>query len=217
MDKPIALTNLLKQQLRTNTVLNPNILDLYQSINREDFVPEGYHSFAYSDMQIPLKHAQQMLTPVEEALILQSLDFQGHERILEIGTGTGFLTALLSKSVKELISVDYFEDFSQNAEKKCKQQGCSNIKFISGDGSQGWVDAAPYNAIVVTGGIEALTELLTLQLQPHGKIFAIIGKPPTQFGYLFKIKEDGAYSRELIFETNTPLLVDKKRHQQFVF
>lgn len=217
MDKHIAQNNMISQQLRTNTVLDTTILDLYQTIDRDAFVPATYRAFAYSDMQIPLAQGQTMLTPLEEALIMQALDLQGHETVLEIGTGTGFLTALLSKRSKQVITVDCFDEFTAKAKKNCAAFACNNIEFITGNAAQGWVDRAPYDIIVITGAIDKLTQTHMLQLHLGGKLFAITGKAPAMTGHLYQVDHNGKWSQTPLFETNVPLLIDKQRHQPFVF
>ena len=109
MNKILSQTNMIKQQLRTGNIFDKKILDLYQSLPRDEYTPLSYRKFAYSDMQIPIAQQQSMLTPLEEAAILQALQLQGHETILEIGTGTGFFSSLLSNFAKRVISVDCFE------------------------------------------------------------------------------------------------------------
>lgn len=217
MNNNLSKINMIKQQLRTGDVIDDRILNLYQTVQREDFVPAEYRAFAYSDMQIPLKHQQCMLTPLEEALILQTLNLQGHETVLEIGTGTGFLTALLSKVAKQVISVDYFAEFTDRAKKSCHTHGCSNVELITGDGCQGWVDKAPYDAIVITGAMKALTETLKLQVLLGGQLFAIIGRDPVMEGNIYRVDHSGQWTQQLVFETNTPVLIDKQCHQHFVF
>ncbi|PJD93870.1 MAG: protein-L-isoaspartate O-methyltransferase [Legionella sp.] len=217
MNKNISEINMIKQQLRTGDVIDERILNLYHTLHREDFVPTDYRPVAYSDIQIPLRHQQSMLTPLEEALILQTLQLKGHETVLEIGTGTGFLTALLSKVAKHVVSVDYFEEFTERAKKSCHIHGCTNIEFITGDGCQGWVAKAPYDVIVITGAMKALTETLKLQVLLGGQLFAIIGKHPVMEGNIYRVDHNGQWTQDLVFETNTPLLIDKQSHQQFVF
>ena len=107
--------NMIKQQLRTGNVLNESILSLYKTIPREDFVPQQLQHFAYTDAQLAIGHNERMMTPLEEATLLQALNLQGHEIVLEIGTGTGFLTALLSRLCKTVISIDYYAEFTKNA------------------------------------------------------------------------------------------------------
>jgi protein-L-isoaspartate(D-aspartate) O-methyltransferase len=217
MNKILSQTNMIKQQLRTGNITNQKIIDLYQTISRDDFAPLAYRKFSYSDMQIPLAHQQRMLTPLEEASILQALALQGHETVLEIGTGTGFFSALLSHCAKRVVSVDYFEDFTLNAKKHCAHHGRNNIDFFTGDGHNGWVNLAPYDVIVITGAIPGLSDVLKLQVCLGGKVFAIVGKHPTLSGYLFQVDHQNHWTQKLIFETDIPQLIDNSRHQHFVF
>lgn len=217
MNKILSQTNMIKQQLRTGNVFDNTILDLFQNIERNVFVPFAYRGFAYSDLQIPLAHQQRMLTPLEEALILQTLNLQGHETVLEIGTGSGFFTALLSHLVQKVISVDCFSDFTAQAKKHCQTIAQDNIEFVTGDGHNGWVNQAPYDVIILTGGISALTELLKLQLSLGGKLFAITGNRPVMTGYVYQVDHQNHWTKTVLFETDVPLLIDNCRHQPFVF
>ena len=217
MSNQAARINMIKQQLRTGNVLDERVLALYNSIPRESFVPHKFQPFAYSDMQIPLSHEQCMMTPLEEALLLQSLDLKGHEVILEVGTATGFLTALLSRLCKKVISVDYYADFTLNARRKLAEHACSNVELFTGDASQGWIDLAPYDVIVFTGAVETLSDIQRLQLLPGGKLFAIIGKQPVMQGQLHELNHQDVWSKQVVFETCLPPLVDKLKHDSFVF
>ncbi len=211
-----ARINMIKQQLRTGDVLDDHILSLYEIIARDFFVPDGFKEFAYSDMQIQIKHNERMMTPLEEAKILQALALQGSETILEVGTGTGFFTALLSQLCKKVISIDCYMDFTQEAEKKLNALGIKNVELITGDACKGWVDKAPYDVMVFTGAIEHLTETERLQLIQRGKLFAILGKKPVMQGILFTSNNNHMDS-EILFETNLPLLIDKNKKKEFVF
>lgn len=182
-----ARTNMVKQQLRTGDVLNESILNLYHLIPRNEFVPEKYMDFAYSDMQIPLGHDQCMLTPLEEGKILQALKLTGNETVLEIGTGSGFFTALLSKLCKKVISVDYYAEFTTNAARKLQAHGCHNVELITGDGSQGWLEQAPYDVVLFAGALTELNETHFLQIVPGGKLFAIEGRPPVMQAQLYEL------------------------------
>ncbi|KTC88446.1 protein-L-isoaspartate O-methyltransferase family protein [Legionella cincinnatiensis] len=212
-----ARINMVKQQLRTGDVLNESILDLYEVLLRHEFVPEQFTHFAYSDMQIPLNHDQRMLTPLEEGLILQALNLQGHEIVLEVGTGSGFFTALLSKLSKKVISVDYYADFTAQAEKKLKVHHCHNVELITGDASRGWLEKAPYDVVIFTGGLEKITETEKLQILPGGKLFTILGKSPVLQGKLYELDHNENWHESLLFETNIPLLIDKSKSKEFVF
>jgi len=208
---------MIKQQLRTGNVLNASILDLYETVPREAFVPEELKHFAYSDMQIPLRHNQKMMTPLEEASVLQALNLSGHEVVLEVGTGTGFFTALLSRLCKQVISVDYYSDFTTLARKQLEAHDRNNVELITGDAGRGWLDKAPYDVMVFTGAIDALTETHRLQLLPGGKMFTIIGRPPVMLGQLHHLDHDGNWDAELVFETCIPSLIDKLKPNEFVF
>jgi protein-L-isoaspartate(D-aspartate) O-methyltransferase len=212
-----ARTNMVKQQLRTGDVLNESILNLYHLIPRHEFVPAKYKDFAYSDMQIPLEHGQRMLTPLEEGKTLQALKLKGNETVLEIGTGSGFFTALLSKLCKKVISVDYYAEFTVNAAAKLKAHHCDNVELLTGDGSQGWLEKAPYDVVVFTGALTELNETHFLQIVPGGKLCVIEGRPPVLQAQLYELDHKDTWTQSLIFETNIPLLTDKLKPKVFVF
>lgn len=217
MSNQSARTNMVKQQLRTGDVLNDSILDLYDLIPRHEFVPELYTHFAYSDMQIPLPHGQRMLTPLEEGIILQALELSGNETVLEVGTGTGFLTAMLSKLCKKVISIEYFSEFTQIAKQKLAAHDCTNVELITGDASRGWLENAPYDVMVFTGAVEKLTETHRLQILPGGKLFTIEGKSPIMQARLYNLDHNGIWTESMLFETDIPPLVDQLKPKEFVF
>jgi protein-L-isoaspartate(D-aspartate) O-methyltransferase len=209
--------NMVKQQLRTGDVLDDRVLELYNEIAREEFVPSQFQAFAYSDMQIELPHHQRMLTPLEEAKLLQALALKGDEVVLEVGTGTGFLTALLSRLSKKVISIDYYNDFTTHAARKLEKFGCNNVELISGDAYGGRLDKAPYDVIVFTGALEAISESHRLQVLPGGQLFAIVGKEPVMQGQLHTLDHNDNWHLEVLFETNIPPLINKLKPNDFVF
>lgn len=216
MSHQTACNNMIKQQLRTGDVLDSTILSLFTSIPRDSFVPKEYTQFAYSDLQIPLAHGQRMMSPLEEATLIQSLKLQGHETVLEVGTGSGFLTALLSRLAKKVISIDYYKEFTTQAQKNLSAHHCSNVELITADAVDGWLELAPYDVIIFTGTLPALTETQRLQVLPGGKLFAIIGQEPIMKGILFNLSHDNQWSEELLFETNIPSLVNRFITKPFV-
>lgn len=217
MNNHTARINMQKQQLRTNNVLDESILALYDLIPRHQFVPEQFAHFAYSDMQIPLAHGQKMLTPLEEGIILQALKLEGHETVLEIGTGSGFFTAMLSRLCKKVISVDYYAEFTAQAAAKLKAHHCDNVALITGDGCRGWLELAPYDVVVFTGAIDELNQTQRLQIVPGGSIVAIEGKSPAMQGSLYQLSHNETWSKSVLFETDTPLLVNQLQTKEFVF
>lgn len=217
MTNQSARINMVKQQLRTGSVLDERILSLFEEFPRHEFVPKEMQRFAYSDLQIPLLHNQRMMTPLEEGIILQSLQLQGNETILEVGTGTGYLTALLSRLCKKVVSVDYFAEFTTKAASQLATHNCQNVELLTGDAARGWLEQAPYDVIVMTGGIEMLSDTLRLQVFPGGKMIVIVGKEPVLHCKLFKVDHDNQWSEELLFETNIPPLIDRLKPKEFVF
>lgn len=217
MSHHTACVNMIKQQLRTGNVVDESIIQLYHQIPRDAFVPSKYASFAYSDMHIPLSHHQCMMTPLEEALLLQSLELKGHETVLEVGTGTGFLTALLSRLCKRVISVDCFADFTKSANKVLTAHNCLNVELTTGDAQQGWLDLAPYDVIVFTGALAQLNETQRLQVLPGGKLFAIIGTQPVMQGRLYTMDFDKNWNNKLVFQTKLPSLILPYQVKPFVF
>ena len=217
MNTSATRMNMIKQQLRTGDVLNDKILELYNEIARDEFVPSQFQAFAYSDMQIELPHQQRMLTPLEEAKLLQALALKGHEVVLEVGTGSGFLTALLSRLCKKVISIDYYNDFTSHAAKKLEKHHCTNVELFTGDAHGGWLDKAPYDAIVFTGALETITESHRLQVLPGGQLFAIIGKEPIMQAQLHTLDHEGNWGSDVLFETNIPPLINKLKQSDFVF
>lgn len=212
-----ARINMIKQQLRTGDVLDEKILSLFRSVPRHEFVPSALEQVAYSDMQLPLAHGQRMMTPLEEGTLIQALALKGTETVLEIGTGTGFLTALLSRLSKKVISIDCFEDFTESARRKLNAHNCSNIELITADACRGWLEKAPYDVVIFTGALEAITDTQRLQILPGGKLFAIVGKGPVMQGQLHRIDHDNHWHGEVLFETCVPPLIDKSKPKEFVF
>jgi protein-L-isoaspartate(D-aspartate) O-methyltransferase len=217
MNTNITCDNMIKQQLRTGNVLNESILDLYKNILREDFVPDQFKNFAYSDLQIPLANQQVMMTPLEEALLLQELKLTGNETVLEIGTGSGFLTALLSKLSKNVISIDYFPEFINNAKLILEKYNINNVELICADANQGYIDKAPYDIIIFSGGIKNVTDIEKLEVLPGGKLFAIIGEHPVMQARLLQIDKNKVWTNKLVYETYLPPLINKLNQEHFVF
>ena len=217
MNNNSARINMVKQQLRTNDVLNESILALYDLVPRTEFVPEHYADFAYSDMQIPLAHNQRMLTPLEESIILQALNLKGHETVLEVGTGSGFFTALLSKLCAKVISIDYYAEFTASASVKLKAHHCDNVELYTGDASRGWLEKAPYDVLVFTGSIEHLTKTHQLQILPGGKLFSIEGNSPVMRARLHALDHENVWTESFLFETDIPALIDHLKPKEFVF
>jgi len=212
-----ARNNMIKQQLRTCNVLDESILQLLSEVPREDFVPPHYRALALSDTRIPLNHGETMMTPLEEAAILQAMDIQKHHRILEIGTGSGYLTALLAKKAGQVISIEYYEDFTKAASHQLANHGIHNVTLITGDGIHGWLDLAPYDRIILTGSISRLDKTFHPQLVEGGKCFAILGIAPVMEGCVLSLDEKDQWQSQMLFETNIKPLINRFEKKAFNF
>ena len=212
-----ARENMIKQQIRPWEVADQKTLDLLTMIHREDFVPIAYRDLALADINIPLPHNQIIMTPKIEARLLQHLAIQPDEKILEIGTGCGYLTALLAKSGKIVHSIDIYADFMEHAQPRFKQYGLNNIHLDVGDAVRGWPQAAPYDVIVVTGSVPLLERHFQEQLQVGGRLFVIVGQSPAMEARLITRTEPETWMMESLFETDLPPLVGAPAPETFHF
>ena len=217
MDLAQARFNMIEQQIRTWHVLDSDVLQRLQEIKREEFLPETSRGLAFVDMEVPLGNGQVMLSPRIEARIIQDLELKPTDKVLEIGTGTGYLTALLASFAQHVHSVDIDPEMSALATKNLSAHNIRNVTLSVGDGSQGWDKFAPYDVIVITGSLPVLPETFKQQLAQGGRLFAILGDAPAMSATLIsRISTDTFTSRQL-FETCTPLLTHAKQPERFAF
>lgn len=217
MNIEAARLNMIKQQLRTCEIVDERLLQCFASIRREDFVPAAYRELAYADMNIPLDHEQVMMTPIEESSLIQALNIQPHESILEIGTGSGYVTALLAKLGASVLSVDCFADFTTQAQEKLRKLNITNVELITADGHRGYVEKAPYDVIVFTGSLPVLPKIVRPQLLSGGRIVAVLGQPPVMEATLISRLDKGNWQQQVLFETNLKPLLKAKLPQEFIF
>lgn len=217
MNTEEARTNMIKQQIHTWDVLDTEILDLIKNTPRELFVPPLYKELAFADINIPLDHGQAMLTPKEEARILQALKLKPQERVLEIGTGSGYFTALLAKQAKSVTSVDIFPEFTQQAAAKLFSLNIKNVELNTADAAQGYTQGAPYDAIVITGSLAYLPDVFRNSINLGGRIFTIIGQAPAMEAILLMYNSKKQWQNDMLFETVVAPLIHAKQPSQFVF
>ncbi|MBY5268526.1 protein-L-isoaspartate O-methyltransferase family protein [Spiribacter salinus] len=207
VDLASARENMVGQQLRTWEVLNERVLDILERIPREHFTPSAYANLAYADMQIPLGEGEVMLEPKVEGRLMQALDPHPHERVLEIGTGSGYLAACLAQMASHVTSVELHPAFSENAQKTLDREGVRNVHLETGDAARGWDDGRQYDVIAVTGSLPELHEGFHRALTPGGRLFVIHGKPPIMEALLITRVGEDQWSRESLFDTSAPPLV----------
>lgn len=212
-----ARFNMVNQQIKPWEVLDSQVLDAISSVPREQFVPQRYRNLAFAQIEIPLGHGQAMMSPIIEGRVLQALALRPTDVILEIGTGSGFLTAVLARLAKHVYSVDIHEDFVMDARSRLNELGITNATIESGDGSAGWDRYAPYDVIVITGSLTELPDKFSHSLRPNGRLFAIVGAPPIMEACLITKVNEYGYMREDIFETVVSPLITPSNAQRFVF
>jgi protein-L-isoaspartate(D-aspartate) O-methyltransferase len=217
MDIEQARYNMVEQQIRPWDVLNQHVLDLLFRIRREDFVPEAHRALAFVDMEIPLGHGQAMWTPKLEARVVQELDIRPTDRVLEIGTGSGYLTALLAAQAAEVVSVDIVPEFTATATQKLRAHGIENVVLHTGDAARDWADEAGFDVIVLTGSTPLLSDALRRRLKVGGRLLAIVGEPPVMQAQLITCTASGANRSVTLFETCIAPLVNAPQPAAFVF
>lgn len=212
-----ARFNMIEQQIRPWNVVDNSILDLMSAIHREDFVPENYQQLAYADIRIPLEHSQTMMHPKEEARMLQALDIKKHETVLEIGTGSGYCTALLAHLAKKVYSIDIVADFIEQAQQKTNKLGLSNIEYEEGDASSGWPHYGPYDLIVISAGVYRLSKNYKKSLKVGGRLFCVEGEAPAMQAKLLTRTSENEWQETILFETELDMLINSKRKNEFNF
>jgi protein-L-isoaspartate(D-aspartate) O-methyltransferase len=217
MNMEQARFNMIEQQIRTWEVLDPAVLDLLGRIPREDFVPVKYRNLAFADLTIPLGHEQVMMPPKVEGRLIQALGIKPDDTVLEVGTGSGYLTALLASLAKHVYSVDIFPEFKKQAQQKLAALGLSNVTIETGDAALGWEQHGPYDVIVITGSFPLYPDHYQRGLRVNGRMFVIAGRAPAMEALLVTRVGEADWMRESLFETDIPALINAPRPQSFVF
>lgn len=212
-----ARFNMIEQQIRPWDVLDTDVLALLNVVKRENFVPAAHKGLAFFDTEIPLGHGEAMLTPKLEARILQDVSLKKHENVLEIGTGSGYMAALLAHRGRHVTSVEIVPELKALAEKNLADNGVANVTLELGNGAQGWANGAPFDVIVISGSLPLLPESFLQQVKVGGRIFVIIGDAPIMTGQVITRVSDSAYDTVKLFETNVKPLVSATTPSPFQF
>jgi protein-L-isoaspartate(D-aspartate) O-methyltransferase len=217
MDNHTAQINMLKHQIRTWDVTNEQVLDIIMDTPRAHFVPEGQKELAYADTAIALNCGQHMLTPKIEARMLGALRLTGTEKVLEIGTGSGYFTALLAKSAKHVHSIENHLELAESALAKLDALDLLNVTIQVGDGAQGWAEHEPYDVIVVTASMPTLPDSFKENLKIGGKIVAILGGGQDSHVTLVSRTTNTQFESAILFETAAPALENITHKAPFKF
>jgi protein-L-isoaspartate(D-aspartate) O-methyltransferase len=211
-----ARFNMVEQQIRPWDVLDADVLDLLKKIKREQFVPAEQRSLTFMDLDVPLGHGAKMWQPKLEARALQALDLQHGDRVLEVGSGSGYLTALLSHFAAHVTSVEIVAELHAMAKRNLAAQHIDNVTLEIGDAATTWGDAQ-YNAIVLTGSVPLQPTALMNSLKVGGRLFAVIGDAPAMHACLITRTGPDAFTSKTLFETNVEALRNAPQPQRFVF
>jgi len=214
-----ARYNMIEQQVRPWEVLDQRVLDVLSTVPREDFVPERYRAVAFTDVRIPLGHDQVMMNPNVEGRMLQALAVRPSDNILEVGTGSGYISACLAQLGQQVSSIDIQADFIERAQQTLSRNGINNVRLSTGDAAQDWTGAAEqqFDVIAITGALAEISEAWYQRLNLGGRLFAIVGDSPAMEALLITRTEEQAWITESLFETELPYLLNCAPKPTFEF
>jgi len=216
-----ARFNMIEQQIRPWDVLEPSVLGLLARVRREDFVPEAHQALAFVDTQVPLIEGSPqgtcMLEPRVEARMLQELRLQPSDRVLEVGTGSGFMACLLAGLAGDVTSLEIRAELAAQARENLRQAGVDNARVLQADGSTGHAQGGPFDAIVLSGSVAEVPAALLQQLKVGGRLLAIVGQQPIMRARLFTRAAEQAFSHVDLFDTVAPRLLNFPEPSRFKF
>jgi protein-L-isoaspartate(D-aspartate) O-methyltransferase len=217
MNTEQARTNMVEQQIRTWEVLDQDVLDLLYVVPREEFVPEKHRALAFSDMEVPIGEGERMWQPKMEARVLQELSIKKTDRVLEVGTGSGHLAALMSHRAAHVFSVEIKPALAAFGRANLERHGADNVTLEISDAARGWPSHAPYDVIVLTGSTPILPKSVVEELAPGGRLFAVVGEAPAMTARLVVTTVPGAWRASDLFETVIAPLVNAEHAPRFRF
>jgi protein-L-isoaspartate(D-aspartate) O-methyltransferase len=206
---------MVEQQIRPWEVLDPAVLDLLFVVKREGFVPPMYRDLAFADMEIPLGEGQVMLAPRVEARLLQELSVRKSDKVLEIGTGSGYMAALLAARAEHVVSLEISPTLAESARANLQQAGIQNVTVECADGIRGWPQRAPFDVIVLSGAVAQIPAAILKQLRVGGRLAAIVGHAPVMEAQLITCEAEGVFNTINLFETVIPALKGSSASQEF--
>jgi protein-L-isoaspartate(D-aspartate) O-methyltransferase len=202
-----ARFNMVEQQVRPWDVLDARVLAVLGQVQREHYVAAEHRQIAFADLELPLGHGEHMMKPVIEGRVLQAVDVQPGDSILEIGTGSGFLTACLARLGREVVSVEQHADLAAAARERLQRDGISNAQVEVAEAVNAFEPGREFDAVVLTGAVATLPERFRKWLKPGGRLFAVIGESPVQQAIVFtregnNLRETSLFETDLAYLTN---------------
>lgn len=216
MDIELARNKMLGQQVRAWAVLDGTVLDVLASVPRERFVPERFRRLAFADTCIPLGHGEVMMAPPVEGRMLQALALRPSDHTLEVGTGSGFITACLGRLSASVRSIEFHPALAEQARVRLANQAVGNARVEVGDASTLALDMPRFDAICVTGSMPVLDPSFQSHLQISGRLFAVVGEAPAMQAVLVTRVDETVFATEVLFETVLPPLRNAWRVPRFV-
>ena len=216
MNIELARRKMVQQQVRTVDVFDPDILQVLRSVPREQFVPAGLEALAFAETELPLGHDQYMMAPNVEGRMLQALDIQETDAVLEIGTGSGFITACLARLAESVTSIDIYEDFQAAARANLEDSGITNFELQIMDATRE-LPAGEFDVVATTGSLEVFDPRLVMALKPGGRLFVVVGAAPNMEARLVIRTGDKDWQTRSLFETELAPLVNGGLPPQFSF
>ncbi len=214
IDTELARQNMVENQIRPWEVLDPRVLDTLRDVRREAFVPESHRALAFADMALPIGHGEVMFKPVIEGRILQALALRGDERVLEVGTGSGFLTACMARLAASVTSVERHADLAEAARARLAAQRFGNVRIEIGDALGDAQTSEAFDVVVLGGGVYSLPERMRASVRPGGRLFAFVGSSPAMQAMLLSRNASG-WSEQSLFETDVPYLHNAQPPRHF--
>jgi protein-L-isoaspartate(D-aspartate) O-methyltransferase len=212
----LARHNMVEQQVRPWDVLDSRVLEALSSVPREQFVPAAHRALAFADVGLPLGHGEVMMKPVIEGRVLQAVAPARTESVLEIGTGSGFLTACLARLAASVHSIEQHADLADAARERLLAAHVANASVETAEAVNAFEPKQQYDVIVVTGAVFALPQRWRAWVRPGGRLLAIVGASPAQRATLFTLAADGQWTEDGLFETDLPYLSHAAPPQRFV-
>ena len=212
-----ARFNMIEQQIRTWEVLDPAVLDLLFEVKRERFVPGEHADLAFADLEIPLGHGESMMQPKVEARIVQELAIRPHENVYEVGTGSGYLTALLASRARHVTSAEIHPDLSERAARNLRAAGIDNVTLLTGDSAAAPLAESAFDLIVLAGSTPLLPQSFLERLAVGGRLFAVVGDLPVMKAVLVRQPVAGSFQHVELFETVVKPLVNAPQPPRFRF
>jgi protein-L-isoaspartate(D-aspartate) O-methyltransferase len=211
----VARQNMIENQVRPWEVLDPRVLDVLAAVRREDFVPARHRALAFADMALPIGNGETMMKPTVEGRMLQALALGAEDRVLEIGTGSGFVTACLARLAGSVTSVEIHADFADAAKTRIAAAGAHNVRVEVADAIRTFRTGERFDAVVVTGAVYAVPEQFRAWVAPRGRLFAIVGESPAMQAMLLTRADDTHWREDSLFETDIRYLTHAEPPRRF--